>query len=92
MCGPHFNLNGVQATTHVAAPLVVVNGPVRQAREALATGAYLFDQVGDGGVHGEGDPYAGSPHQLAIAGEEEHVQVHTGGGRGKEGANALQCR
>lgn len=25
----HFNLNGVQATTHVACPLLVVNGPVR---------------------------------------------------------------
>lgn len=31
MCDPHFNLNGVQATTHVAAPLVVVNGPVRRS-------------------------------------------------------------
>ncbi|ETW96535.1 MAG: hypothetical protein ETSY1_26260 [Candidatus Entotheonella factor] len=29
MCDPHFNLNGVQATTHMAAPLLVVNGPVR---------------------------------------------------------------
>ena len=27
--GP-FNLHGVQATTHMAAPLVVVNGPIRQ--------------------------------------------------------------
>ena len=25
----HFNLNGIQATTHMAAPLVVVNGPLR---------------------------------------------------------------
>ena len=37
MCGPHFNLNGVQATTHVAAPLVVVNGPVRRALGMNAT-------------------------------------------------------
>lgn len=29
LCDPHFNLNGVQATTHMAAPLIVVNGPVR---------------------------------------------------------------
>jgi hypothetical protein len=29
LCDPAFNLNGVQATTHVAAPLVVVNGPAR---------------------------------------------------------------
>lgn len=25
-----FNLNGVQATTHVAAPLLIVNGPIAQ--------------------------------------------------------------
>ncbi|MDA0999627.1 MAG: hypothetical protein O2807_03790 [bacterium] len=31
LCDPHFNLNGVQATTHMAAPLIVVNGPVRKA-------------------------------------------------------------
>ncbi len=29
LCDPRFNLNGVQATTHMAAPLLVVNGPVR---------------------------------------------------------------
>ncbi|MEE2778152.1 MAG: hypothetical protein VYE73_15475 [Acidobacteriota bacterium] len=29
LCDPAFNLNGVQATTHMAAPLMVVNGPVR---------------------------------------------------------------
>ncbi|MFQ5657553.1 MAG: hypothetical protein ACE5G5_08445 [Candidatus Methylomirabilales bacterium] len=28
-----FNLNGVQSTTHVAAPLLVINGPVRHALE-----------------------------------------------------------
>jgi hypothetical protein len=28
---PAFNLNGVQATTHMAAPLLVVNGPVAGA-------------------------------------------------------------
>lgn len=27
---PKFNLNGVQATTHVTSPLIVVNGPIRQ--------------------------------------------------------------
>src|SRR5436309_9484347 len=26
-----FNLNGVQATTHIASPLVIVNGPVARA-------------------------------------------------------------
>ena len=29
-CDPPFNLNGVQATTHMACPLIVVNGPVRK--------------------------------------------------------------
>ncbi len=29
LCEPHFNLNGIQATTHMACPLLVVNGPVR---------------------------------------------------------------
>ena len=30
LCDPRFNLNGVQATTHVACPLIVVNGPIRK--------------------------------------------------------------
>lgn len=30
LADPAFNLNGVQATTHVASPLVVVNGPLAQ--------------------------------------------------------------
>lgn len=38
---PHFNLHGVQATTHMAAPLVVVNGPIRQAI-GLNAGANVF--------------------------------------------------
>jgi hypothetical protein len=29
-CDERFNLHGVQATTHFAAPLVLINGPVRQ--------------------------------------------------------------
>ncbi|MCH9046079.1 MAG: hypothetical protein IIA40_08225, partial [SAR324 cluster bacterium] len=29
LCERRFNLGGVQATTHVAAPLLVVNGPIR---------------------------------------------------------------
>ena len=28
LCEPAFNLNGVQATTHMASPLLVVNGPI----------------------------------------------------------------
>jgi hypothetical protein len=31
LCDSHFNLTGVQATTHVAGPLLIVNGPVRKA-------------------------------------------------------------
>ena len=31
LCQPAFNLNGVQATTHMAAPLLVVNGPAAKA-------------------------------------------------------------
>jgi hypothetical protein len=36
LCEPAFNLNGVQATTHMAAPLLIVNGPA--AREAGMNG------------------------------------------------------
>ena len=32
LCSSHFNLNGIQATTHMAAPLLVVNGPARCSR------------------------------------------------------------
>jgi hypothetical protein len=38
---PAFNLNGVQATTHMAAPLLVVNGPVRE-EIGLNSGAGVF--------------------------------------------------
>jgi hypothetical protein len=31
LCEPAFNLNGVRTTTHMASPLLVVNGPVRAA-------------------------------------------------------------
>src|SRR3990170_2888526 len=30
LCDSRFNLNGVQATTHMASPLIIVNGPVRK--------------------------------------------------------------
>jgi hypothetical protein len=36
LCEPAFNLNGVQATTHMAAPLLIVNGPA--AKEAGMNG------------------------------------------------------
>lgn len=38
-----FNLNGVQSTTHVATPLLIVNGPVRQTLK-MNTGANCFGQ------------------------------------------------
>ncbi len=38
---PAFNLNGVQATTHMAAPLLVVNGPVRGQLQ-MNSGANVF--------------------------------------------------
>ena len=41
LVSPHFNLNGVQATTHMAAPLLVVNGPVR-GEIGLNGGANVF--------------------------------------------------
>jgi len=41
MVDPRFNLHGIQATTHVAAPLLIVNGPTRNAL-AINSGAGLF--------------------------------------------------
>lgn len=38
-----FNLNGVQATTHVVAPLCIINGPIRQALE-INSGTNCFGQ------------------------------------------------
>jgi hypothetical protein len=38
---PNFNLNGVQATTHMAAPLLVVNGPIRK-RIGMNAGCNCF--------------------------------------------------
>ncbi len=41
LCGLHFNLNGIQATTHMAAPLLVVNGPIRH-EIGMNAGANVF--------------------------------------------------
>ena len=41
LCSSHFNLNGIQATTHMAAPLLVVNGPVR-GEVGMNAGANVF--------------------------------------------------
>jgi hypothetical protein len=40
---PAWNLAGVQATTHVAAPVIFVNGPIRQ-RIGLNSGSNVFGQ------------------------------------------------
>ena len=40
-CDSHFNLNGVQATTHMAAPLLIVNGPIR-AKTGMNAGSNVF--------------------------------------------------
>ncbi|MDB5852578.1 MAG: hypothetical protein JWR22_619 [Herminiimonas sp.] len=41
LCDPAFNLNGVQATTHMACPLLIVNGPI--AREiGMNAGCNVF--------------------------------------------------
>ena len=37
-CDERFNLHGVQATTHFAAPLVIVNGPVRDQLGFVSSG------------------------------------------------------
>ncbi|WP_344049435.1 hypothetical protein [Planotetraspora silvatica] len=41
MCDARFNLNGIQATTHVVAPLVVVNGPIAR-RIGMNSGGNVF--------------------------------------------------
>ena len=41
LCSKAFNLNGVQATTHMAGPLLIVNGPVR-TQIGMNAGANVF--------------------------------------------------
>ena len=43
-CDERFNLHGVQATTHFATPLVIVNGPVRHEL-GFACGSNVFSNV-----------------------------------------------
>ena len=43
-CDERLNLHGVQATTHFAAPLVLINGPVRQ-NLGFASGSNVFSNV-----------------------------------------------
>jgi hypothetical protein len=43
-CDERFNMHGVQATTHFAAPLVIVNGPVR-AHLGFVCGSNVFSNI-----------------------------------------------
>jgi peroxiredoxin len=44
VCDERFNIHGVQATTHFAAPLVIVNGPIR-CELGFACGSNVFSNV-----------------------------------------------
>jgi peroxiredoxin len=44
VCDERFNIHGVQATTHFAAPLVIVNGPIR-GELGFACGSNVFSNV-----------------------------------------------
>jgi peroxiredoxin len=44
VCDERFNIHGVQATTHFAAPLVIVNGPIRRDL-GFACGSNVFSNV-----------------------------------------------
>ena len=43
-CDERFNLHGVQATTNFAAPLIIINGPIREELE-FASGSNVFSNV-----------------------------------------------
>lgn len=42
-CDEQFNLNGIQATTHVVSPLMIVNGPIRN-EVGINSGCNVFGQ------------------------------------------------
>jgi len=44
ICDERFNIHGVQATTHFAAPLVILNGPIRKEL-GFACGSNVFSNV-----------------------------------------------
>jgi hypothetical protein len=50
-----FNLNGIQATTHVVSPLIVVNGPVARANATIGRAVRLILLSVGGGIPGELD-------------------------------------
>ena len=66
---PRFNLNGVQATTHVASPLVIVNGPI--AREI--------------GMNGGANAFGSGNRANATIGRAIRlIMLNVGGGRAPE--------
>jgi peroxiredoxin len=44
LCDEKFNVHGVQATTHFAAPLIIVNGPIRDEL-GFVSGSNVFSNV-----------------------------------------------
>ncbi len=44
VCDERFNIHGVQATTHFAAPLVIINGPIRKEL-GFVCGSNVFSNV-----------------------------------------------
>jgi peroxiredoxin len=44
VCDERYNIHGVQATTHFAAPLVIVNGPIR-SEFGFVSGSNVFSNV-----------------------------------------------
>ena len=44
LCDERFNIHGVQATTHFAAPLMIINGPIRRELQ-FASGSNVFSNV-----------------------------------------------
>mgnify|MGYP001546660781 CR=1 FL=1 len=65
LCEPAFNLNGVQATTHMACPLLVVNGP-------------LADEIGmNGGCNAFG---SGNRANATIGRAIRMILLNVGGG------------
>src|SRR5262249_44410977 len=61
-----FNLNGVQATTHMAAPLVIVNGPI----------AHEIDMNGGANAFG-----CGNRANATIGRASRLIMLNVGGGR-----------
>ena len=92
MCEPEFDLGEMQGTTHCTAPLVIVNGPARDACGGIASG---FGALGPGTpgerLHRAGDPPHDDQHRRRAARALRHGparasgEVHVLPGRGGGG-------